>query len=224
MAAGLTMLDRGGRSYDAPVSAGSIMGQGGLVGMQAYDQDIQRQQVENRNQQSLEKSELDIAGAKQDLEDKPLETQRKKLVNEKLEAAIDAYRDDSKLNKILVQAKTDYANEKNPEQRKRIEEFIQAFSGTGEDKVNQPWVLGTYPVPNGTNELTGEPEYIDMPYAFNKITQESRPISYPGMTAPQGAPTKEKILDDSTAAKILREVGGDKEKAIARAQELGYTK
>lgn len=134
LVAGLSMMERGGRAYGTPVSATSVVGTGGLKGVQAYEQDIATQRGEFAKEQKLEAGGIAMAGAKQDLASKPLETETKMLNNEKIRAVIAGYKGDRAVKNMLNQAQLDYAKAETPEDRNAIVKFISDISGKGGDK------------------------------------------------------------------------------------------
>lgn len=131
MATGLSMMDQGGRTYSTPVSAGSIIGQAGQVGMATYDQEKQNQRGAHLTDvkisdaehdlrsktggQQFEQNQLDIAAAKLGVE---------KARNDLTAAKVDRTTKD-KLNKIL----DELATEKDPVKFEALSKRYSAMLG-----------------------------------------------------------------------------------------------
>ena len=81
MVAGLTMMDKGGRATRMPVSATSVIGQGGLAGVQAYDQEKAIQQKEGVTDQAMERIGLNIQNEKVALQSANIDLGVKKKMN-----------------------------------------------------------------------------------------------------------------------------------------------
>ncbi|MCK4789460.1 MAG: hypothetical protein KAV87_37305 [Desulfobacteraceae bacterium] len=219
LVAGLTMVDRGGRTYDRPTSATSVVAQGGLAGVGAYDQEKALQQKEAVVEQGLEKGAIQTETARQALANQPLKTEAAKLAIEKekiaLQGAKISQRQKAKLNTLLDAL----ATETDPTKFADLEKRYRAMAGKSTGGKSSPMQQVKEKVKIGVDVL-GEPLYEEKTVgAFD--TGTGAVTRFSGEQG-RGLPAAKKGLDMATARSIMSEAGGDRDKARKLAKERGY--
>lgn len=207
LVAGLTMLERGGRAYDRPVDASSIIGTGGLAGVGAYEGDIDRQRGEFEQEQKLKAGGIKLAGAEQELAERPLETEAKQLSNEKMRLAISGYKGDLKVKNMLNKAQLDFAEAKTPEERNAIVKFIADVTGEGAEKDKGFQTKLVYEDVTAPGAFTPERKLTKI---YDPNTREFTDVSGGGAAAAGQTFQEGKSYRDTATGKTFKFVNGEK--------------
>lgn len=228
LATGLNLMARGGRTYDRPTSAASIVGESGLAGVQAYDQEKAIQDKKAITEQALEKGQVSLEASRVELANAPMKTEAARLAiqNAKISLADAKISHDQKVKASTIL--DSLATETDPKKYADLQKRYLAMAG----KTGKPTTRNLQQVKEKVKigvDAIGEDLYEERSVGFFDPTTGKKTLyeqaggkgllgAGTGKTLDSGNPEHRQI-----AQGFLNEAKGNRKLAEQLAREAGYT-